>query len=754
MQKILKSLEKAKDSRHRRMVVIQGKGKEPAAVAAELFEKAKDVLGLNKVLYMAEFPQDKRDDEERYKTFTKKVSLDVERVPYAKAKSVLGRTYDALVLDAFHNFPAKDIGIAVETIRGPGLIAVLVPPLDDWINRKLFFHSQYVVTPPYTVEDCGNIYQRRIVKKWKEHPGIFILRGKKMESGKEPRVRKKKKKEIKIPKGTLLPEEIYRLAVTQDQVDAIHALEGALRPGSAYVLLANRGRGKSAALGLFLAGLLYVSAKNKLKVVVTAPSRQNVEELFKFLKKGLEALGIKKGGKYRVDYKKATVVYADPLEAVKEKGDLLVVDEAAGIYLSILKEMLPRFKSFIFSTTTHGYEGTGRLFQYRFLPMLEERLKVKMIKMEEPIRYGENDPIERWLYDVFLLDAEPAKISKKDRKEVSKKKLNFFHEDREKLFLEDEKTLREYIGIYVFAHYRNNPRDIAILADAPNQNAFTVKTDSGKVVGSLQVAEEGGLGEEHIYRMLEGELVFGNIIPDIFLKYYEFKDFAREKGYRVVRIATHPELQGMGIGSFALRHLEAYAKEKGLAWVGAGFGASLKVVKFWKKNGYVMVHVSPKRNPESGEYSTIFVKPLKKKVERFVNVANYSAKSRLVEELGNYYYYMEPEVAYELLSSGPSRRVPINLSEGELRRLKRYIEGSLFYDAASDVVSKVVRWYFLSGMEPEIPQTDALYLIEKVLKKKTWKEAAKVFKMDPLKFAKRFDRIMARIAEPIVEEYL
>ena len=754
MKKVRKALERAKASRHRRLFVVQGDETEVVEVAAEIMEVARDVLGGEKVLYMAEFPKDKKDDEARYSTFLSRFGGETKRVPYAKGKSVLGKTFDGLVLDAFNNFPAKDVGIAVETVRGPGAIVVTLPPFDEWINRKLFFHGQYIVTPPYTVEDCGNIYQRRIVKKFMEHPGIYILEGDKVVKGREPREKKSSEKKLKYPSSPLLPTEIYELAKTQDQVDVIHALEGVIRPKNAYVILANRGRGKSAALGLFLAGLAYVSSKTKLRIVVTAPSYQNVEELFKFLKTGLKALGVKVKGSKLVEVGKVTILFREPLDAVKEKGDLLVVDEAAGIYLSILKELLPNFKSFVFSTTTHGYEGTGRLFQYRFLPMLEERLKVHILRMEEPIRYGENDPVERWLYDVFLLDAEPAKIGRKEKKDVTKKKLNFVHEDREKLFLEDEKTLREYIGIYVFAHYRNNPRDIAILADAPNQNAFTVKLDNGKVVGSLQVAEEGGLEDEHIYRMLEGELIFGNIIPDIFLKYYEFKEFAREKGLRVVRIATHPDLQGMGIGSYALKELERFAKENGYSWTGAGFGASDKVVRFWKKNGYLMVHVSPKRNVESGEYTTIFVKPLNRKVEKFVRIANFSARSRLVEEFDNYYYYMDPDVALELLSSGPTKKIPLQLSEGEIRRFRRYIDGYLFYDAVSDVVTKIVRWYFLSGMEPELPQTDRMYLIEKILKKKTWKEAAKTFNMDPVKFAKRVDKIMAKIGDYVLEEVL
>jgi tRNA(Met) cytidine acetyltransferase len=44
--------------------------------------------------------------------------------------------------------------------------------------------------------------------------------------------------------------------------------------------------------------------------------------------------------------------------------------------------------------------------------------------MEEPIRYARRDPIERWLFNAFLLDAEPAHVDENDVKLVSKGKIN------------------------------------------------------------------------------------------------------------------------------------------------------------------------------------------------------------------------------------------------------------------------------------------------------------------------------------------
>ncbi len=749
MDFVREALEAAKVTRQRRLFVVSGDWKRGMKVVGNILQEAKNYVGKD-LLYFAEFPKESDIGERRFKEFARNIhglGYLVQKKPFAMANTVLGRTYDVLVLDAYENFPPRDIGIIVETVRGPGVIILLVPELPKWVSSKLYFHGQYVVTPPYSVEDCRNIFLNRVVKKLFEHDGIYILSddGKLVKKPKEKKA-KKKVKRLKIPKDREFPEEIYKLAVTQDQINVIHALESVPKNKKhAYVVLADRGRGKSAAIGLTLAGIL---SQKKWEVIVTAPSFQNAEEVFKFIKIGLDALGVEYKDKKREIRVKSggEVAFLEPLDTVERKADILVVDEAAGIYVSILKAFLRRYKRIIFSTTTHGYEGTGRLFQYRFLPALEKKFEVHQLRMSEPIRYGEGDPIESWLYDVFLLDAEPADLTKKDLKEIEQGKLVFEKLDVEKLFLEDEKTLRQFIGIYVYAHYRNNPRDIAILADAPNQNAFVVKTESGKVVCSLQVAEEGGLPKAVIDLLKEGEIVQGNIVPDLMLKYYGYDNFARAKGLRVVRIATHPELQGRGIGSFGLKNLISYAVENEYAWVGAVFGASEQLLRFWLKNGFIPVHVSPKRNPESGEYSTAVLHPLRQAIKDIINVSNFGMKLRLAYELDNFYRNMDPEVALQLFASGERRDVPLDLTTPEKRKLKRMVEGGLHYDAVSEVVYRMTINYFIGRMEPPMEDKDRLYLIEKVLKKRTWKGVGDVFNKDPMKVARRLDRILYGLA--------
>ena len=746
MDAIEEALVSAAKSRHRRLFVVSGDWKKSMKVVGKILKTAKKYVGKD-LVYFAEFPKDSDIGERRFKEFTRQISGQgylVQKKAFAMAPSVLGKTFDVLVIEAYENFPPRDMGIIVETVRGPGVIILLIPEINKWVSSKMFYHENSVVTPPYSVKDCRDVFLNRVAKKIFEHDGIYVLSdtGEIVKAPKTDEAPKKRGK-IKIPVESILPDAVYKLAATQDQVDALEILETVVKSKKkAYVLLADRGRGKSAVIGLTIGGII---GTKKWKIVVTAPSFENATQVFDFIKRSLDALGAEyseKRGKISVKGG-GEAVFMEPLDAVDSKADILFVDEAAGIYVSVLKDIIRRYKRVVFATTTHGYEGTGRLFQYKFLPLLQSKFEVEQLRMSEPIRYGEGDPIEKWLYDVFLFDAEPVDLDEEDIQAVERGELLFEELDVRKMFLEDEDTLRQFVGIYVFAHYRNNPRDIAILADAPNQRAFAVKTPSGKIVCSLQVAEEGGLPKAVIDRMKDREVIQGNILPDLMIKYYGYEAFARSKGARVVRIATHPDLQGKGIGSYALERLAAHVSGEGFHWLGAVFGASPELLNFWEKNGFTPIHVSPKRNPESGEYSTAVLKPLVDSVAPLISLANRGIKLRVAYELDNFYRNMEPTVAIRLLSHGePISYEPMVLDADE-RKLKRFLEGGLHYDAVSDVVYRLVIHYFVTGAnEPPMDEKDKAYLVEKVLKKRTWKGVGDVFNRDPMKVARRIDRIL------------
>ena len=87
---------------------------------------------------------------------------------------------------------------------------------------------------------------------------------------------------------------------------------------------------------------------------------------------------------------------------------------------------------------------------------------LKEIQLEEPIRYGMNDPIEKWLSDLLCLDAT---------KEVESLKQGFPHPSECELYFVNRDTLFSYhsstekflnkiMNIFVSSHYKNTPNDL------------------------------------------------------------------------------------------------------------------------------------------------------------------------------------------------------------------------------------------------------------------------------------------------------
>jgi len=441
------------------------------------------------ILYVREDRERNKSRFEKFKKLLEKkaknLNYKLNEITFKESQKVLGKTYDILIMDLTNALTPDDLGRLFGLVRGEGLIIALAPPLEEWPKIITTSH-EHLLTPPYTLKDIKHIFEERWVKKLKEHRGIFIydLDNKqiiKMDKFEERDVVPPKAERPKI-KGKLFPEKLYNICVTTDQAKALENFEKLVNPGIAYVLTADRGRGKSAAVGLGLAGIIYLVEKGKLdrkkfRIGITAPSFSNVETLLEFLKKGLKALGInfkeKAKGKV-IQTKKCIVEFKLPPQLVERNYDLVAVDEAAGVYVTLLYKIMNKYPRLVFSTTIHGYEGAGRTFSVRFLKKLKENPNLSVIefKMHEPIRYSKDDPVEKFIYDALLLDAEPAKINNPE-----KDKVELVHPDKRELFLKNEEKLRQFVGIYILAHYKNRPNDVAMLADAPHHDLYYLEVE-------------------------------------------------------------------------------------------------------------------------------------------------------------------------------------------------------------------------------------------------------------------------------------
>ncbi len=759
LRKLSKGIERAIVSRHRRLLVISGSNpfKVGILVARALlfYERVyKRIKGKEELSLLYVFHDEFKDARIRkdivkrtIKTNSSLISSTIAR--YEESERFLGTTFKILVMDLTNDLKPNDVGRLVSIVEGGGLIVFSVPPWIKW-DKWLTIFKQNLVVPGF--HEPRHIFISWFKRKLIEHKGIYIYDADEDEVIKadDYPIKRYGEKTIEIPERTLFPRELYELALTQDQVNIVRLLEKVLEKPKkkrlAIVITSDRGRGKSCALGIASIGMaLRLKRGPRTRIIVTAPSLLNVQSFFMLARKAAEKLDIdirivKRGDNIlEIHGPRFSIEYWEPVHVPRLKADIVLVDEAAGIHVPLLHKIWRTHRKLVFATTIHGYEGAGRGFSVRFLSALREDPNTELIlaEMHEPIRYAEDDPIEKWLFDALLLDAEPAELTEEDLESIERKEFSYVKYDPGYLFSPaGEKELRQLFGIYVLAHYRNEPDDLGILADAPHHIIRAVKIPSGKIVCALQIAQEGGLDDDLIEELLRGGKTPGNIIPDRALKHIRIREFGKARGWRIVRIATHPEVQGKGIGSFALAEAAKEAAEKGMDWIGSGFGVNEQLLRFWTKNDFLPIHMSPDRNPVSGEYTILVIKPLRDWFEGIVDVANREFRRKVLESLHDPYRGLETDVAIHILKTG--RPIFENyypaLTPIQLDRLWIYAYGPMTYEAAADIIHEIVKAYWLT-----YPKTKGLSLtkreeyvsIAKVMQAKTWEEVASELRTRP-----------------------
>lgn len=410
-------------------------------------------------------------------------------------------------------------------------------------------------------------------------------------------------------------------AKTIDQAKALLRFEEALSEKTlrtTVALTASRGRGKSAALGLAVAAAI---AHDYSNIFVTSPSPENLRTFFAFLFHGFDALEYQEHTDYeiiqsteaslnkaviRVNIFKShrqTIQYIDPSDASRflSQAELLVIDEAAAIPLPLVESMLGPYVVFMSSTVT-GYEGTGRSLSLKLIKKLREggapnrrdpaasvnsqankesNRQVSAIasrsgsgrvfhevNMETPIRYSEGDPVEAWMYDLLCLRAGGVRQTLTSGA-PHPDDCELYYVERDALFSRhraSETFLQRVIALFVSSHYKNSPNDLQMLSDAPAHGLFVLlaptRADSDKlpdVLVAVQVCLEGRISSRSSRTQLSrGQRASGDLIPWTISQQFQDTEFATLSGARVVRLATHPDLQGMGYGTKAIKSLINY----------------------------------------------------------------------------------------------------------------------------------------------------------------------------------------------------
>ncbi|KAH9387375.1 N-acetyltransferase 10 [Nematocida major] len=667
------------------------------------------------------------------------VNTEINYVFHSEAEKVLGTTTDMCILQDFSKIKANALASVIESVRGGGIILVPIEETESVYTKRLY----------HLLQSAGNYIildgQMNVVRDAQEVAQAD-------DEDKENMLDEKAKK-VKESANVLNPLSVIsanstavlmKQCKTEDQADAVLKLSEVLDRRSLVAVTADRGRGKSAALGLAVA---HAVVKGMNDILISAPHLANVQTLFEFIVLGLTANGYKEQFDFFVEYSKTmkrsiekisvskthyqTVRFMSP-QALSHSPSMLVVDEAAAVPLTVLKSMLGMYPTLI-SSTTAGYEGTGRALSLKLFKSLDPEI----VRLEAPIRYSKNDPVEKWLNSALSLSPEIPKMitfpsHDKCRVYAVNKTLLFSGHE------ETEKILRALSSILLSGHYKNSPNDLQTLADDPSHTLAVMLTEEGRVLGLCQCVREGGKTEmdETQQAYNEKRMEKGNLIPWSTAQYFLDMEIFEQAGIRIIRIAVHPDAQSMGYGSHLVNEVVRAAEtgeELGAGrpsshvlfsplalprvdYVGVSFGVTQKLLDFWLRLKMRAVYLKHTLCKTTGEHTLIMMRPITARASAKVEAYTQEFTERFLELLPGCFRTVPTVISLQLIT--PVQERMERPKEGQIVRMQEFAKCNLDLRIVVDLLPALARGV-LKTKKPMVSTTQKVILLGMGLQHKT-----------------------------------
>ncbi|KAG5892783.1 hypothetical protein JTB14_032659 [Gonioctena quinquepunctata] len=741
---------------------------------------------------------------------------------YSETHKILGNTYGMCVLQDFEALTPNLLARTIETVEGGGLVVLLlrsVSSLKQLYTMSMDVHQRFRTEAHQEVvcrfnerfllslascKRCLVVDDQLSVLPVSSH-NLHVTP---VENVQEISENATELDDLRAQLRDTQPVgNLVNLCKTLDQAKALLKFvegisEKTLR--STVSLTASRGRGKSAALGLAVSAAVAFGYSN---IFVTSPSPENLNTFFEFVFKGFDALEYQEHIDYGLvqstnpEFNKAIVrvnVFRDHRQTIQyilptdshrlSQAELLVIDEAAAIPLPFVKAMLGPYLVFL-ASTINGYEGTGRSLSLKLLNQLRVQAApvgantnavnkkdsgaatgrtLHEVTLEESIRYKPGDEVETWLTKLLCLDSTSvAPILSGCPPPDS---CDLYYINRDTLFCyhkASEEFLQRLVALYVASHYKNTPNDLQMMSDAPAHHLFCLlgpvdpkRRTLPEVLVIVQVCLEGEISKNSVIEgYSRGKRASGDLIPWTVGQQYQDADFPRLSGARIVRIATHPDYQGMGYGARALKLLKQYYEFKipsieeesqlpkeeidqvnenevslleecieprkslpplllklserppeRLDYVGVSFGLTEQLLKFWKKAGYVPVYLRQTTNDLTGEHSCIMLNVLNvEEVKEDDWLAAYwvDFRRRFVNLLSYQFSKFSPGMALGVLSNKAVKlkakdltrqQLDIHLTNYDIKRLEMYSNNLVDYHLIMDLMPTLGRLHFLNQL--------------------------------------------------------
>ncbi|CAB1313334.1 unnamed protein product [Coregonus sp. 'balchen'] len=605
---------------------------------------------------------------------------------YNETHKILGNTYGMCVLQDFEALTPNLLARTVETVEGGGIVVILLR----------------------TVNSLKQLYTMT------------------MEDSLSPR-----EQELNELKESL--QDTQPVGVL---VDSCKTMDQTLR--STVALTAARGRGKSAALGLAVAGAVAFGYSN---IFITSPSPDNLHTLFEFIFKGFDALQYQEHLDYEIiqslnpEFNKAvvrvnvfkehrqTIQYIHPADSVKlGQAELLVIDEAAAIPLPLVKKLLGPYLLIqqLRQQSSESQQSLSAENRSTNTARLNAARSLQEVSLHESIRYAMGDPVEKWLNELLCLDCLniPRVISGCPLPQTC----DLYYVNRDTLFCyhkASEAFLQRLMALYVASHYKNSPNDLQMLSDAPAHHLFCLlppvpptQNSLPEVLAVIQVCLEGEISRQSILNSLSrGKKASGDLIPWTVSEQFQDPEFGSLSGGRVVRIAVNPDYQGFpymdenaqtansqitSVTSEAVSLLEEVLhprKDLPPLLLKLSFGRKLNDLT--GEHSLVMLkELNTVEAPEQGQWLAAFWKDFRR---RFLSLLSYQFSS------------FSPSMALNILQNKSTTKTDASsaltnsqlsgqFSPYDLKRLEMYSRNMVDYHLIMDLIPAVARMFFLKQL--------------------------------------------------------
>ncbi|WP_426577589.1 tRNA(Met) cytidine acetyltransferase TmcA [Xenorhabdus stockiae] len=528
-----------------------------------------------------------------------------------KAVGLLGREFLHGVFDATRGFNAEALAILAGTLKAGSWLVMRVPVWSQWVDLPDEDSSRWN-------ESAGVIptshFIQHIQQQLLNSPDCLIWRqGKPFQASLLPQTRS-----WKMPDGN--PTTGQQLILEQ----MLQASQGV------WVVTAPRGRGKSALAGMLARqwqGSCWLCAPAK---ITTEVIRRYAESFNNNLEDGLQNSGTVSGAQQIPFWSVDNLLKFIRENACRQQGntdtqqsnaDWLLIDEAAAIPTPQLSELIRYFPRVLMTTTVQGYEGTGRGFLLKFCAALPD---CQIRELKTPMRWSENDPLEKWLDNALLFD--DSNLFSSSLLDPNIENGLFFQSINQAEWLQQPQLLRQFYGLLASAHYRTSPLDLRRLLDGNGMTFLAAMSSSDnanpQLIGALWMVNEGGLSPALAHEIWAGRRrPRGNLVAQSLAAHAGFPQAAVMRSQRVSRIAVQAQYRRMGIAQRLITQQCQVARIKKLDFISVSFGYTAELWSLWQKCGFQLVRMGTHLEASSGCYTAMAILPLSEQGEWLARAA-------------------------------------------------------------------------------------------------------------------------------------